>query len=254
MAQFADQDFFGGTIRGVVPQGWIDGSTLREVPDHQELFLSPTTLSTLIIEINQRVLRDDALSILTMLDHQQPPLGGSSTSNTASTETIDQAAALYHLHDICEEGDTMQIVTPPQRVHLSRLSPSSSYSPSSSIPAYRGVVSFTTPARQRPGGRVPSSVDGAAAATSTAPSAAVGGAALNGETNALPQTSRLTCHYLVVRLEPQATDLVVFLNVPHEEFDTRGDPRGLSREEVVAEELVEALVQKLEVCDWGLFV
>jgi hypothetical protein len=57
-----------------------------------------------------------------------------------------------------------------------------------------------------------------------------------------------------VRLEPQATDLVVFLNVPHEEFDQSGDPRGLSKEEVVAEELVETLVQKLEVCDWGLFV
>ncbi|KAJ5606422.1 hypothetical protein N7510_009203 [Penicillium lagena] len=237
MAQFADQDFFGGAIRGVVPQGWIDGSTLREVPDHQELFLSPTTLSTLIIEINQRVPRDDALSLLPMLDHQQPPLGGSSTSNTVSTETIDQAAALYHLHDICEEDDTMQVVTPPQRAHLPRLSPSSS--PSSSFPAYKGVVSFTTPARQRPGGRVPSSVDGAS---------------LNGETNNLPQTSRLTCHYLVVRLEPQATDLVVFLNVPHEEFDTSGDPRGLSREEVVAEDLIETLVQKLEVCDWGLFV
>ncbi|KAJ5814727.1 hypothetical protein N7474_006504 [Penicillium riverlandense] len=252
MAQFADQDFFGGAIRGVVPQGWIDGSTLREVPDHQELFLSPTTLSTLIIEINQRVPRDEALSTLTMLDHQQPPLHGSSTSNTASTETIDQAAALYHLHDVCEEGDTMQVVTPPQRVHLSRLLPSSS--PSSSFPAYRGVVSFTTPSRQRPGGRVPSSVDGVAASTSIAPSAAVSGASLSGEMEGVPQTSRLTCHYLVVRLEPQATDLVVFLNVPHEEFDQSGDPRGLSKEEVVAEELIETLVQKLEVCDWGLFV
>jgi hypothetical protein len=58
----------------------------------------------------------------------------------------------------------------------------------------------------------------------------------------------------MVRLEAQETDLLVFFNVPHEEFDKNGDARGLSREENVAEETVSALVGHLEIRDWGLFV
>lgn len=66
--------------------------------------------------------------------------------------------------------------------------------------------------------------------------------------------SQLTCHYLLVRLEAQETDLLVFFNVPHEEFEKAGDAQGLSREEVLAEETVTAMVGGLEIKDWGLFV
>ncbi|CAP97707.1 Pc22g04190 [Penicillium rubens Wisconsin 54-1255] len=227
MPQFTEQEFFGGAIRGVVPQGWIDSSTLREVPDHQELWLSPTTLSNLIIEINQRVPQAEALSTFAALDHQQPTTApGSGSAASATTETVDQAAALYHLHDLCDEGDTMQVIKSPARVEVQLAS--SSPSPAT-IKAYRGVVSFTTPARG-------------------------GGGRMNGVSSGLPQVSRLTCHFLLVRLEAQETDLLVFFNVPHEEFDKNGDPRGLSLEEVVAEETIGALVGRLQVCDWGLFV
>lgn len=148
----------------------------------------------------------------------------------------------------------MQIINFPQHVSLPHLCSSSSAAGASSIKAYKGVVSFTTSQRQRPGGRIPSSVDGSAASASSSDSiSAASGATLNGGTG-LPQTSRLTCHFLLVRLEAQETDLVVFFNVPHHEFDAAGDPRGLSREEVLAEEMVDALVGRLEVCDWGLFV
>ncbi|KAJ5086863.1 hypothetical protein NUU61_008170 [Penicillium alfredii] len=261
MAQFTEQDFFGGAIRGVVPQGWIDASTLREIPDHQELFLSPRTLSNLIIEVNQRVPQEEALSTFTNPTHQQQtPSAGSGSAASATPETVDQAAALYHLHDLCDEGDTLQVITPPQRVSMARLStqPASSTSSSSSststsmpINAYKGVVSFTTPVRQRPGGgRVPAAVDGS---TASVPDSIVASAALNGDSVGIPQTSKLTCHYLLVRLEPQETDLLVFLNVPHEEFNKSGDPNELSGEEAAAEETLAALREKLEIRDWGLF-
>lgn len=87
--------------------------------------------------------------------------------------------------------------------------------------------------------------------TGSVSDAAVGGATMNGETGL---TSKTTCHYLLVRLETQETDLLVLFNVPHGEFDKNGDARGLSREETVAEEAVGALVQSLEIRDWGLFV
>ncbi|KAJ5476544.1 Mog1/PsbPalpha/beta/alpha sandwich [Penicillium sp. IBT 31633x] len=248
MPQFTEQEFFGGAIRGVVPQGWIDASTLREVPDHQELWLSPSTLSNLIIEINQRVPQAEALSTLAILGQQPTATPGSGSAASAAEETIDQAAALYHLHDLCDEGDTMQVVKPPQRVdvHLASSSPA----PASSIKAHRGVVSFTTPARGA-AARIPASAEGAAAGIAES---ALLGAQLNGEGSGLPQVSKLTCHFLLVRLEAQETDLLVFFNVPHEEFDKSGDPRGLSLEEVVGEETIETLVGKLEIRDWRLFV
>ncbi|CAI7568350.1 unnamed protein product [Penicillium glandicola] len=248
MSQFTEQDFFGGAIRGVVPQGWIDSSTLREVPDHQELWLSPATLSNLIIEINQRVAAPEALSTFAALNHQQPTATpGSGSAAPATAETIDQAAALYHLHDLCDEGDTMQVIKPPTRVEVQLASSSPS---ASAIKAYRGIVSFTTPVRGS-GGRVPAPVDGSASGIADA---GVLGAQMNGDSNGLPQVSRLTCHFLLVRLEAQETDLLVFFNVPHEEFNKSGDPRGLSHEEVVAEETIGALVGRLQICDWGLFV
>lgn len=226
----------------------LNPSTLREVPDHQELWLSPTTLSNLIIEINQRVPQAEALSTFAALDHQQPTTApGSGSAASAATETVDQAAALYHLHDLCDEGDTMQVIKSPTRVEVQLAS--SSPSPAT-IKAYRGIVSFTTPARGD-GGRVPVSGDGSAAGVSD--SGALG-AQMNGVSSGLPQISRLTCHFLLVRLEAQETDLLVFFNVPHEEFDKSGDPRGLSLEEVVAEETIGALIGRLQICDWGLFV
>lgn len=224
-------------------------SDVREIPDHQEVFLSPETLSTQIIEINQRVSKEDALSTFSTLSHQQPTLAaGSGAAATASVETVDQAAALYHLHDLCDEGDALQVVTPPQRVNPARLAAGAP--PGSTINAYKGVVTFVTPVKR--GGRALGAGDHGTA--SSVSDAAVAGATISGETSDLPPMSKVTCHYLLVRLEAQETDLLVLFNVPHEEFDKSGDPRGLSKEEVIAEETMSVLAEKFEIREWGLFV
>lgn len=109
--------------------------------------------------------------------------------------------------------------------------------------AYKGVVSYITPKKgPGAGGRIPTDVEGTAA----------GGFGGAGGNEGL--TSKMTCHYLLVRLEQQGTDLLVFFNVPHQEFDGTGDPRGLSREEELAGAVIGRLQQVLEVKDWGLFV
>lgn len=214
-------------------------SNLREIPDHQELFLSPETLSNLIIEINQRVSQEDALSTFATLSHQNPTLAaGSGSAAGASQETIDQAAALYHLNDLCDEGDALQVITPPQQADLPRLTATAPAG--SSISAYKGVVQFQNAPKQ-----------GRGQAPATNGTSAVAGATTNGSGAAMTQ---LTCHYLLVRLAAQETDLLVFFNVPHEEFDKAGDAQGLSREETIAEETVAALVGGLEIRDWSLFV
>ncbi|EAW06872.1 Ran GTPase-binding protein MOG1 [Aspergillus clavatus NRRL 1] len=230
MTSFSEYAFYGGAIQGAIPTGWVDGSTLREVPDHQELFLSPSTLSNLILEINQRVTQEQALSAL---DEQSALRGGI----PATPETIDKAAAIYHLRDLCDEDDQLQVVLAPAAVSMARIPASR---------AYKGVVQITSPKQQRRDtntntntGRVPVSVS-------------VGGAAAGSSIDG-PRTSRVTCHYLLVRLEEQESDVLVFYNVPHEEFDLAGDPRGLSREEEVAAEGIDKMVETLEVKDWGLF-
>ncbi|BCR83043.1 Ran GTPase-binding protein MOG1 [Aspergillus chevalieri] len=234
---YSGRDFYGGAIAGAIPTSWLDSSDLREVPDHQEIYLSPTTLSNFILEVNEAVPNNKALAYL---DQQQQQSTAPAGGVHANKETIDKAAVNYHLHDLCDEGDTIQAVIPPAPISLPRFTPEQAR-------AYKGVASFTTPKTQRKGGgRVPGSVDGSAATTTMGASNGVGG------TDA-PQISRLSCHYLLVRLEKQETDLLAFMNVPHDEFDAKGDPSGLSREEEMAAGFIDKLVETLEVKNWGLF-
>lgn len=212
MTQYAPRDFYGGAIKGLIPQSWVDASDVREVPDHQEVFLSPTTLTSQIVEINQRVSADETTS----LSHLLP-----------STSTPDEAAALYHIHDICDEDDKLEIVTGPTSVSMGKLL-------TSGISAYRGVVRVTSPKKQGRGTEVAR--------------AAVAGSSAEGLL-----TSTVSLHYLLVRLGEQETDLVVFVNVPHEEFEKAGDLGGLEGEEGLARGLIGGLVEVLEVVDWGLF-
>ncbi|KAL2811113.1 hypothetical protein BJX63DRAFT_444343 [Aspergillus granulosus] len=221
MASYTPKDLYGGAIKAVIPEGWLDASDLRQIPDHQELFLSPTTLSNLIIEINERVSGETALSSL----QSNPGVLGPNAA--ANSETIDKAAVLYHLNDLRDgDADALRIVIPPQPVSLAKLP---------GAKAYKGLVVMTSPERVRSG--VPTSIGGAAAGSSS--DGALG--------------SSTSLHYLLVRLEEQETDVLVFFNVPHKEFDAKGDPRGLANEEKLASETVEGLVEQLEIVDWGLF-
>ncbi|KAL4811125.1 hypothetical protein BDV18DRAFT_128647 [Aspergillus unguis] len=222
MASLTPQGLYGGAIKAAIPVGWLDASDLRQIPDHQELFLSRTTLSNLIFEINERVSEETALASL-----QTSPNSAALGSNPGTTpESIDQAAALYHLNDIRDDdSDVLRIVTLPQQVSLQKLA---------AARAYKGTVQMSSaPAHSG----IPPSIGGAVAGSS-----ADGGL-----------ESTVSVHYLLVRLEEQATDILIFFNVPHKEFNEKGDSRGLSSEEELASKVIDGLVEKFEVVDWGLF-
>ncbi|KAF7585317.1 hypothetical protein BBP40_011240, partial [Aspergillus hancockii] len=124
MPTYIPRDFYGSAIKGLIPQGWLDASDLREVPDHQEVYLSPTTLTTQITEINQRVETPETSSTnLPTLPNPNP--------------TNDEHAALYHVHDLTDPTDTIEIVTGPTKVTMGKFP--------ASTPAYRGVVTITSP-------------------------------------------------------------------------------------------------------------
>ncbi|BCS24297.1 Ran GTPase-binding protein MOG1 [Aspergillus puulaauensis] len=225
MAAFKSQDLYGGAIKALIPSTWLDASNLRQIPDHQELFLSPVTLSTLIFEINERVSRETALSALQSTPNKEV-LEILGPNPEATPETIDKAAALYHLHDIRDDdGDILRIVTPPHHVSMQQIS---------GARAYKGVVQMTSPT----------------ARSGVAPS--IGGATAGSSTDGGLESS-VTVHYLLVRLEEQESDFLVFFNVPHKEFNEKGDPRGLSKEEELASGVIDELAGKLEIADWGLF-
>ncbi|KOC09765.1 Ran-interacting protein, partial [Aspergillus flavus AF70] len=199
-----------------------ENSNVREIPSHQEVYLSRTTLTSQITEINQRVTDPETSSLDTLINTQlqSQPL------------SPDAKAALYHVHDLCDEDDKLEIVTAPTRVILRKFP--------AGVVGYRGVVRVVSPkASSRAGARVGSGVG---------IGGAVAGSSAEGEL-----TSTVTLWYLVVRLVEQETDLVVFVNVPREEFERAGDLRGLEAEERLAEGLIDGLVQELEVVDWGLF-
>ena len=55
MSTYESKELYGGAITAQLPSDYIDASDLRQIPDHQEVLLSPTTLASLIFEINQYV-------------------------------------------------------------------------------------------------------------------------------------------------------------------------------------------------------
>ncbi|OCB84107.1 Mog1p/PsbP-like protein [Sanghuangporus baumii] len=53
------RQLFGGAITAELPTSLVDASTVRQVPDTQEVFFSPTSDVSYIVEILQRVGPDD---------------------------------------------------------------------------------------------------------------------------------------------------------------------------------------------------
>ncbi|RAH72249.1 Ran GTPase-binding protein MOG1, partial [Aspergillus aculeatinus CBS 121060] len=235
MPTYTPQPLYGGAIQGIIPQGWIDASTLREIPDHQELYLSPTTLSSLIIELNQPVPNPVAQATL----RAHPALVAETSPQ--DQESLNRAAALHHLLDICDPADTLAIVQPPTRVALEKFQ--------GGVAGYVGRVSFTSPVglQQQQPQQQQQRVVGAGAGAG----AGAAGAGSSGDQAGMTTTTQ--CWFLLVRLVEQQTDLLVLVNVPEKEFVERGDAEGLRREVEVGEGVVAELVRGLEVVEWGLF-
>lgn len=241
---YTPQPLYGGAIKGLIPKGWLDAryihlpspsfasfprprlfhsphpptpmliddhSNLRQIPDHQELYLSPTTLSTLIYEINEYV--PDSTSQETLSKHGELFASATSTTqNQDDRETLDKAAILYHILDI-QENDTVSKETIRFRTPITSVGRREG---TGAGRVYTGRVEL---------GNVGKDV--------------------------------VRCAFLVVRLEEQGSDLVVWGNVPVKEFEGRGDEEGLRGEEGVVGGVVEGLLggdgDGLVVVEWDLF-
>jgi hypothetical protein len=214
-------------------------------------------LSNLILEINERVTQEGIQNAATAAATSSPgsahvdvststatvaaaaaaalPINSAGGSSGGNVQDEDCAAALYHLRDLCDAGDSMDIIKPPRSVEVPKLSTSSS----PPATAYAGVVLFKTP---NPKWRTGSLETPAPPPVFTA----------TGSASSL-QLVAYSCCFLLVRLPQQTTDLLVYINVPHEEFEKSGDSEGLAEEEAMASRLLDEFERTLEVRDWDLF-
>jgi Ran-interacting Mog1 protein len=230
MASFSTQALYGGAISANLPKGFVDASELRQIPDHQEVYLSPKTLTTIIFEINEYVSPLTAAS-RTNVDPSiiaSVPGAGGGNEAAVSVNSTEAAAALYHLQDLIDANDTLDAVSSPRSVRMRN-------------PGLQGLPAFTLHGKLsvREKGR-----------------RAVGGSVLPEEeyqdSNAAPhsiQTST-TIRLLLVRIEAKATDLCVTVNVPWKELEARNEVDG---EEAFADAILETVIASLEIKDFGLF-
>ena len=77
--EFKSTPLFGGALRCDLPTTFADVSEIRQIPDHQEVWLDKNGFTNIIIEINQRVSTDDA--------------------------STDEEALRYHFKDLAESND-----------------------------------------------------------------------------------------------------------------------------------------------------
>ncbi|KAA6389005.1 MAG: putative ran guanine nucleotide release factor [Streblomastix strix] len=58
------KELFGGAVTAALPDSWLDASTIRVIPDNQEVYIDPENqLNHIIIEILETVSKNDEYSI-----------------------------------------------------------------------------------------------------------------------------------------------------------------------------------------------
>ncbi|KIW89006.1 uncharacterized protein Z519_10491 [Cladophialophora bantiana CBS 173.52] len=260
-AMYGVRELYGGALTVELPVELIDSSDIRQIPDHQEVFLSPTTLTSIIFEINNYVgpsitdPRASSAPTTTTSTTTLPDGTITTTTTTAVSQTIngtvqppmaelDAEAAKYHFTDVISPPDTLASPLPnPQPVRMVDAS-------LASYPAYMlagNINSFETSrtAQQSPnGGR------------QISPSAIA--------SQQQPQLSSLVHQLaLLIRLQPYSTDLCVRINVPVKEFIEAGQRTGstdsgateamIAQEVGYARDILTRIVETLAVRDWRLF-
>jgi Ran-interacting Mog1 protein len=92
MSDLISKELYGGAMTAELPKDFIDASDLRQVPDHQEVFLSPRNLTSLIFETNQYVNKEN-----------------------------DAQANIFHFRDVIFEDDDLAEELPsPTKITMSK--------------------------------------------------------------------------------------------------------------------------------------
>nr|POE98288.1 putative ran guanine nucleotide release factor [Quercus suber] len=205
---------YGGALQVSLPSNFADVSDIRQVPDHQEVWLDSLGFTSVVFDILERV---------------ELPISSSFSSFSTATPELpsnpDAEALKYHLHDIvASDGSSdarlVSVISVAQITFPKFASGTKAYGLLAEVPRAEKMV---------------------------------------GRPN---EPDFVAMYLMVVRLEAQATDLVVGVNVPHvvgtqgygkpDEVDLRARKMGPLME--LAEKARDMVVETLEVKDWSLFV
>lgn len=211
---FSRRELYGGAIEVDLPTDSIDASDLRQVPDHQETFLRPNTLTSVIFEINEYQTAQAVQSnILT------------STQEISQSLTADEAAAIHHFKDIIAEPDYIAepgITTQPAK--LAQLS----------LARFR--ANYSTAVIITP------EID--LSARSTLP--------VQWQTDPVQKEYQTKSHQLLIRLDEFETDLCVRVNIPMKEFSSV-QSEGALTEVATGDQILQKIVESLDIKEFGLF-
>ena len=90
-SNFKNIELFGGALSASVPASFADVSDIRQVPDHQEVWLDRNGFTSIVFEILERV------------------------------EKPDVEALKYHLQDIVEEDEGEMRIWTSSEAHFQKL-------------------------------------------------------------------------------------------------------------------------------------
>lgn len=213
-------------------------SDLRQIPDHQEVFLSPTTLTSVIFEINDYVEQPtDSFRPTTTTTTTTQADGTTSTTTTTAVNgssnhadpESDLEAAKYHFRDVVSAPDRLAAPLPDaQGIRL----------PNPSVAGFRAsilsgnIISQDTSRRGQHALPPPQAPSSASSSRSSL-------------------QSLVHQIQLLARMEDYDTDMCVRINVPLKELAE--DEREVVAEVAYARDVLARIVATLEIRDFGLF-
>ncbi|KAK5267089.1 hypothetical protein LTR99_005951 [Exophiala xenobiotica] len=218
---YSIRELYGGAIAVELPTEFIDSSDIRQIPDHQEVFLSPTTLTSIIFELNDYV-QPQPLPAAT----QQPQQNGTSSTSPQTDVDADAEAAKYHFNDV---------ISPPDSL-------------ASPLPASERTAMHAASLSGFPTLVLAGTIHSVDKSRSSRPSAT----ASSSSSSLQQQQSIVHQLQLLIRMKNYATDLCVRVNVPMKELAQRGGGE-VAAEVAHAKELLDRVVASLDVRDFGLF-
>jgi len=221
-SQTALRELYGGAIIAALPSIAIDASDLRQIPDHQEVFLSQKTLTSIIFEINEYQASNTVASASASAGHTAAtnlPIA------TSDVPPADEAAAIYHFKDVIAEPDYL---TPEgvETVNIKLSKPSVT-----AFPAYCSAATITTPEIDH-------------SAKSTLP--------VGWQSNPVQKEYQTKTQQLLIRMKEYGTDFCVRINVPLKEFQHAQSEAALT-ELAVADQILRNIIESLDIKDFGLF-
>ncbi|KAI9861512.1 MAG: hypothetical protein M1824_002404 [Vezdaea acicularis] len=227
---------FGGAITVDLPPNFLDVSDIRQVPSHQEVFLSSTSLSSITLDILEYQTPATISNASNPAAQQQNPTPTTTvnakapTSAEPTTEQQDLAALEFHISDIVDLSSNSIMLLPHPLSPAQETPPSPSPIPLPCFPAHTPayLCSLHTSPHPPPPDAEP-----------------LHGGRLQRE----EELARgVDMWVLLVRLAGWGTDLLVCVNIP---LGAEGKEGVEGREE--GERWMQRIVQTLEVRDWSLF-